>query len=76
LETQADYENGIQGLLDTCNTQIEELEACAKQAAPELRTQCEEEISVLIANREALKRGLLRPDEKSDLCSACPEEDT
>jgi len=74
LETQADYENRIQALLSTCNTQIEELEACAKQAAPELRRQCEEEISVLIANREALKRGLLRFNDESGLCSACPEE--
>jgi hypothetical protein len=76
LKTQADYENKIQTLLNTCNTQIEELEACAKQAAPELRTQCEEEISVLTANREALKRGLLKLDEQSELCSACPEEST
>ena len=76
METQADYENRIQALLDTCNTQIEELEACAKQAAPELRTQCEEEISVLITNREALKRGLLKLDKQSGLCSACPEENT
>ncbi len=73
METQADYENRIQGLLETCNTQIEELEACAKQASPELRKQCEEEISVLIANRESLKRGLLKFNEESGLCSACPE---
>lgn len=73
METQADYENRIQALLNTCNTQIEELEACAKQASPELRTQCEEEISVLIANREALKRGLLKLDEQCGICSACPE---
>src|SRR3974390_3414162 len=74
LETQADYENRIQALLNTCNTQIEELEACAKQASSELRRQCEEEMSVLIANREALKRGLLKFDEQSGLCSSCPEE--
>jgi hypothetical protein len=67
LETQADYENRIQALLDTCNTQIEELEACAKQASREPRTQYDEEISVLIANREALKRGMLKLDEQSRL---------
>jgi hypothetical protein len=76
LQTQADYENRIQALLNTCNTQIEGLEACAKQASPELRIQCEEEISVLIANREALKRGLLKLDEQCGICSACPEEDS
>jgi len=74
LETQADFENGIQGLLNTCNNQIEELEACAKQASPELRIQCEEEISVLIANRESLKRGLLKVDDQCGFCSSCPEE--
>ena len=74
METQADYENRIQALLNTCNTQIEELEACAKQASPELRRQCEDEISVLIANREGLKRGLLKFNEQSCLCSDCAEE--
>lgn len=75
METQADFENRIQGLLNTCNNQIEELEACAKQASPELRKQCEEEISVLIANRESLKRGLLKVnDDQCGFCSSCPEE--
>ncbi|MGO9119103.1 MAG: hypothetical protein ACLQPD_16035 [Desulfomonilaceae bacterium] len=73
METQADYENRIQGLLNTCNNQIEELESCAKQASPELRKQCEEEISVLIANRESLKRGLLKVSDQCGFCSSCPE---
>jgi hypothetical protein len=74
LEKQTDYDSRIQGLLSTCNCQIEELEACAKQAAPELRKQCEEQISVLIANREALKRGLLKVTDQGELCSSCSEK--
>ncbi len=74
METPADHENRIQELLKTCNAQIEELEACAKQAAPELRRECEEEISVLIANREALRRGLLKINGESGFCSSCAPE--
>jgi len=64
----------IEGMLNVCNCQIEELEACAKQASPELRKQCEEQISVLISNREALKRGLLKVSDERQLCSSCSEE--
>jgi hypothetical protein len=61
----------IQSQLKICDYQIEELEACAKQASPELGKQCEEQISVLIANREAMKRGLLKCTDEGELCSSC-----
>ena len=71
MEKQAENEKDIQVQLKICNYQIEELEACAKQASAELAKQCEEMISVLIANREALKRGLLKITAEGELCSSC-----
>ena len=71
MEQQANDERIIQSQLKICDYQIEELEACAKQASPDLGRQCEELISELIANREALKRGLLRCNDDGELCSSC-----
>ena len=71
MERQADNERITQTQLKICNYQIEELEACARQASPELGKQCKEIISVLIANREALKRGLLKITDEGELCSSC-----
>jgi hypothetical protein len=46
-----------------------------EEAGPEQKEKYGEEISVLIANRESVRRGLLRVDpEGIDLCSSCPEE--
>jgi hypothetical protein len=72
LEDQAENEKDIQVQLKVCNYQIEELESCAKQASTELGKECEVLISVLIANREALKRGLLKVTDEGELCSSCP----
>jgi hypothetical protein len=72
LEKQAENVKDIQVQLKICDYQIEELVSCAKQASAELRKECEELISVLIANREALKRGLLKVTDEGELCSACP----
>ncbi|HTY24645.1 MAG TPA: hypothetical protein VMC85_16045 [Desulfomonilaceae bacterium] len=75
MENQTYDDSRIEGMLNVCNCQIEELEACAKQASPELRKQCEEQISVLIANREALKRGLLKVSDEGELCSSCSKKE-
>ncbi len=69
MEKQTDYDGRIQGLLDKCNCQIDELESCAKKASPELREKCEHLISVLIANRETLKRGLFMVTDEGELRS-------
>jgi hypothetical protein len=70
LKGQTDYDGRIQGLLNKCNCQIDELESCAKKASPELREKCEHLISVLIANRETLKRGLLMVTDEGELRSS------
>lgn len=55
MQKQSDYDGCIRGLLNTCNCQIEDVEACAQKATPELRKLCEHLKSLLIANRETVK---------------------
>jgi len=61
--------------VEQCDNQIEQFKADLEEAGPEQRAKYDEEIDVLIANREALRRGLLRANpEGVDLCSSCPDE--
>jgi hypothetical protein len=72
LKNQGNDDMNIEVLSGTCDAKIEELIACAKQAGPELKSKMDQEIGEMIANREALRRGLLRTDEEGELCSSCP----
>ena len=75
MTNQTDHDGTTETLIRGIDSQIEELTLCAKGAMPELRRKCEDEISLLIANRECIKRGLLRLNEAGELCSSCPSEE-
>ncbi len=72
MEAQRDYEARVDAQLELCDSRIAELESKLKQASPELQKEYENEISSLILNREALKRGLLDLGDEGDRgpCSA------
>jgi len=75
LETQGEYERRVEAVVEQCDNQIEQFKADLEEAGPEQRAKYDEEIDVLIANREAVRRGLLRVNpEGVDLCSSCPDE--
>jgi hypothetical protein len=61
----------VQAQLQICDDQIEELEAQVKEAPPEMRKKCKEQISQLILNREALERGLLEISDEDGPSCAC-----
>jgi hypothetical protein len=63
MEKQINNDGCIRGLLNACNCQIEEVEACARQASPQLQEICEHVTSLLITNRETVKCGLMVTDE-------------
>lgn len=74
MENPGEYERRIEALVEQCDDQIEQFKAALEQAGPEQKEKYDEEMSVLIANREAVRRGLLRPSpEGEELCSSCPD---
>lgn len=76
MESQGEYERKVEALVEQCDDQIAQFKADLEQAGPEQREKYDEEISTLIANREAMRRGLLRlTPEGDDFCSSCPTEE-
>jgi hypothetical protein len=76
LEKQGEYERIVEAVVEQCDDQIAQFRADLEEAGPEQKEKYDEEISVLIANREAVRRGLLRVTPGGDdLCSSCPEEE-
>jgi len=67
----SDYEIELEALLRQCDSSVEDLSACARNASPGMSRACRDEMEVLIANRESLRRGLLRLDDANCLCSSC-----
>jgi hypothetical protein len=75
LENPGEYERRIEALVEQCDDQIEQFRSALEEAGPEQKEKYDEEVSVLIANREAMRRGLLRPSPNGEeLCSSCPEK--
>lgn len=73
----SNYEDRVEAKIDEWNARIEQLKINAQDAGPEKSKEFEDEIESLIANREAVRRGLLRLSESGEeLCSACPNEQT
>ena len=71
------YEREVEGKIEEWNARIEQLKISAQDAGPEKSKEYEEEIDTLIADREAVRRGLLRLSESGEaLCSSCPDEPT
>ena len=73
MDKQENYEHKIEEMARVCGAKIVELKACSQQATPEMKKKMDREISELIANREAIRRGLLKLDEEGELCSSCPK---
>ncbi len=73
LENEGEYERRVESVVEQCDAQIAQFEAAMEEAGPEQKAKYDEEMSVLIANREAVRRGLVRPGPEGELCSSCPE---
>jgi hypothetical protein len=71
MSTASEDRDKLDALPEQCNASIEDLSACARNASPGVSQACREEISVLIANREGLRRGLLKFGDSRCLCSSC-----
>ncbi|HMK36989.1 MAG TPA: hypothetical protein VK463_18085 [Desulfomonilaceae bacterium] len=74
MDSQSDYENQINTLVEQWDFRIAQLEAEARFAGPENTKRYEEEIGELIADREAVRRGLVKVESSGELCSSCPSE--
>ncbi len=72
MSAASNYETRLEALLQQCDVSIDEESACARDASGAARRACLEEMDTLIANRESLRRGLLRLEEPNCLCSSCP----
>jgi hypothetical protein len=66
-----EYEYRVQNQIDTYNVKIDQLEEYERKAGPDHKRNTKDEISALILQREAVKRGLLRVNKQGDTCSAC-----
>jgi hypothetical protein len=74
MDYHSDYERRIDSLVDEWNARIDLLEADARHAGPEFKGKYNDQITTLILDREAARRGLLRVEESGELCSSCPPE--
>lgn len=75
MKSQGEYERRVEALVEQCDDQIAQFKNDLEDAGLEQKEKYDEEMSVLIANREAVRRGLLRLSPEGDeLCSSCSEE--
>jgi hypothetical protein len=74
MDYPSDYERRLDSLVNEWNARIDLLEADARHAGPEFKKKYDDQISTLILDREAARRGLLRVEESGELCSSCPPE--
>ena len=70
----SDYESKVDALIKKWNARIEELSLESRHANEEGKKKYDEEIALLIGNREAARRGLFRLTGADDLCLTCPGE--
>lgn len=69
------YEEQINELIENWDEHIDRLKKAARDASGDDRNRYDEALSFLMANREALRRGLLRPDpSRGEFCVSCEEE--
>ncbi|MDQ7781357.1 MAG: hypothetical protein RDU20_00665 [Desulfomonilaceae bacterium] len=59
MNTMTDHESRLKELMRCWNNRIDRLRFDAEQGGPEVKKKNSEEISVLVLNREAARRGLL-----------------
>jgi len=71
-----DHDAEVGAFITRCDEEIQKLRSWATDAPPELQKKIENDISDLITNREAVRRGLLPLSKAGEvLCSTCSEED-
>ncbi|MEW6533577.1 MAG: hypothetical protein AB1473_22305 [Thermodesulfobacteriota bacterium] len=68
-----EHEERVQTLLGKWDVEIERLKAAAEDASDEDRKRYDEAIELLVANREAMRRGLLVIPETEDIPPASSE---
>lgn len=74
MAEQTSYEKQVESFVRMWDEQIERFKKAAKDAGPTLAKKYNEAISLLTANREATRRGLIQLDDPSsvDVCAECP----
>ncbi len=71
-----DHEARLNELVRCWNSRIEQLKSDAEQGSPAIKKKNNEEISALVLNREAARRGLLSlRDDEPCLCASCPMDE-
>jgi hypothetical protein len=71
----SDYESKLDAVIEKWNARIEELSRESRHANEEGKKKYEQEIALLISNREAARRGLFRLSGEDDgLCLMCSGE--
>ncbi len=70
--TNIESEEEAEEFVKHADAQIDMLNNRLRDLGPELKQQCEDEISNLILSREAVRRGLLRVTDYGESCSSCP----
>jgi hypothetical protein len=75
MKCQSDYDREKQAELRQADECVEEWwEPGAQQAKPSAQTESEAAAAPATVAQEALRRGLLKEDEKGDTCLSCPGE--
>jgi len=68
MSNGTDHGRTIAELVRQYDDRIERLRPCLTQRIPELRARCKDEMSSLIINREAIRRGLVQVPNLQDYC--------
>ena len=71
MSNRRDYDRQVAEVVRQYDARIERLQPCLTQGIPELRERCTDEMSSLILNREAVRRGLVELPDVEETCSAC-----
>jgi len=75
MNTITDHEARLNELVQCWNSRIDQLRFDAEEGGPEIKRKNNREISALVLNREAARRGLLSlRDAEPCLCASCPTD--
>jgi hypothetical protein len=68
------YEQRVENKILEWNSRIDELSAASLNVSDDVKMRYNDEIAELVANRESLRRGLVKLEDNDTLCVACSEE--
>lgn len=66
MSAGSDYENRLNAVLDEYDASIADMSRCAGNASAGMTRSCREEMALSIAQRESLRRGLVRLEDDVD----------